>query len=497
MPRLLSSLTAAAAAVADQAADRLDAWVENHASNTEAPREEPLGFAVPTGTVPPDIADMMKAAADRGLAGEQRARWVTELEERLSRSTGGPWCSDGNPIISPYGLIVTGVTREADRDLIENARGDLFGLLAVIKYQDNVITAWENSDPPPPPSAAEHELQGMKARERDVEYVLDHVVDGRLNLHEYIDPETPAGRVKELVTTLLAQVRDAENGDQVQHLNDALHVANSNNVAMKQELDRTRALLEHARTDGSASHLEVAAVMGAYDRGLTLTDIEVREDSLAERVLAALIVERARVIELDRKLDRHHRHDKAELTTADDVRAAAAARIRAAADSAEQAAAHVNASDPTDEATTEGFLAGMRGAAALIDEAPEADPHVAHIDTVNGRAAAADETPDDMPVVTPGSFIEAVLATGGTVVIDDNGDPHVTDILIGEPRDTGTLITADGKRHRFTKATASPVDGYVIENGNDDHAIALGIVENIKEYEGRVRADRDDEALDG
>jgi hypothetical protein len=490
MPRLLTSLGAAAAALADQAADRLDAWVENHASNTEAPREEPLGFAVPTGTVPPDIQDMMKAAADRGLTGEQRARWVTELEQRLSRSTGGPWCSDGNPIISPYGLIVTGVTREADRDLIENARGDLFGLLAVIKYQDNVITAWENSDPPPPSSAAEHELAGMKARERDVEYVLDHVVDGRLNLREHIDPETPAGRVKELVTTLLTQIRDAENGDQVQHLNDALHVANNNNVAIKQELDRTRALLEHARTDGSASHLEVAAVMGAYDRGLTLTDIKVREDSLAERVLAALIVERARATDLERKLDRHHRHD-AELITADDVRAAAAARIREAADLADLAINVTPADSDVDAAAADAFVAGLRGAANIIlDQTPEADPNVAHIDTVNGRAAAADETPDDMPVVTPGSFIETVLATGGTVVIDDNGDPHVTDVLIGnDPAAIGTLITADGKRHRFTKATASPVDGYVRD------ATEPGEAE--PERAGRVRADRDDEALDG
>lgn len=486
MPRLLTSLSAAAAALADQAADRLDAWVENHASNTEAPREEPLGFAVPTGTVPPDIADMMKAAADRGLTGEQRARWVTELEERLSRSTGGPWCSDGNPIISPYGLIVTGVTREADRDLIENARGDLFGLLAVIKYQDNVITAWENSDPPPPPSAAEHELQGMKARERDVEYVLDHVVDGRLNLHEYIDPETPAGRVKELVTTLLAQVRDAENGDQAQRLTDDLAAALGTIADLERKLD-THHRHDEADAGGAPFMPAPQARQHAHTIGVALNMYDKGQDPLASLNLRHPLDLSGRVAALASEA----LHLKGNANTA------AAARIRQAADSAEQAAAHVNASDPTDEATTEGFLAGMRGAAALIDEAPEADPHVAHIDTVNGRAAAADETPDDMPVVTPGSFIEAVLATGGTVVIDDNGDPHVTDILIGEPRDTGTLITADGKRHRFTKATASPVDGYVIENGNDDHAIALGIVENIKEYEGRVRADRDDEALDG
>jgi hypothetical protein len=402
--RLISSLATAAAVLADHAADRLDAWVENTA-DTEAPRETPLGFSPATGTDAPDPEAIINAAASRGLAGEQRDRWLAEVKGRLDVSTGGPWCTEERDtptgrIISPYGVIATGVTREADRDLIENARGDLYGMLALAEHDDQVIAALKarskafeaaladcNTDAGNAMAEAvnlRRELEGMLARERAVDHVLDSLVDGRLNLAEYIDPETPAGRVKELITTLLHQVRDAENGAQVQHLTDALHVANSNNAAMKQELDRARALLDAARQDGSASHLEVAAVMGAYDRGINLADIDVREDSLAERVLGALIVERGRASDLERKLDAHHHHDAEAATDVDAVRAAAAARIRDAAEEYERLAK----SEPGgyEPVGVNSYLAGMYESARIAaDETAEADPDVAHIDTVNGR----------------------------------------------------------------------------------------------------------------
>jgi hypothetical protein len=545
MPRLFSSLAAAAAVLADQAADRLDTWVENN-TDAEAPRETPIGFTVPT-----DVT--VKGVDVKGLTGEQRARWLAEVKGRLDASTGGPWCTEEreNPtgrIISPYGVIATGVTREADRDLIEDARADLFGLLALAEYDDQVIEALQY--------AARHQTERRNVAERE-----------------------------------LAGMYEREAAvDQVQRLNDALHVANSNNASMKQELDRARALLEAAQQDGSASHLEVSAVMGAYERGLTLTDIDVREDSLAERVLAALIVERDRASDLERKLDAHHRHDSADgdepglfmaagparqlvhtikvamdmydnghdpmtltlhhpldlagrvagvlstslrernadgavdrcdrdahtdadavraraaerilafaaeelpkvndtygtvyisgletaaalivdtamserkmLTEESDTGAGAAMRIRQTADDAEA----IVAPELTDAETNEfaHYLAGMREAARIAaNELAAADPDVAHIDTVNGRAEAR--------LVEPGSVVEAVLNNGGTVAIDDAGEPHIVATPL-VPLGPGTLVTADGKWHRFTSGTAQTVD----------HDVALGIMQNIKDYE--------------
>lgn len=262
MSRLLSSLTAAAAALADQAADRLDAWVENTTNTDQAPRETPLGFTVPTN-------ERGKGLNAMGLTGEQRARWLTEVKARLDASTGGPWCTEDRDqptgrIISPYGVIATGVTHQADRDLIEDARADLFGLLALAEYDDQAIELWTKStaDYAARAGDAERELQGMKVRERDVEYVLDHVVDGRLKLDEYIDPETAAGRVKELVTTLLTQIRDAENGDQVQHLTDDLAAARETIADLERKLD-----LHHRHegaTDADAVRARAADRILAY-----------------------------------------------------------------------------------------------------------------------------------------------------------------------------------------------------------------------------------------
>lgn len=442
--RLLSSLTAAASVLADQAADRLDAWVENTAAADEAPRETPLGFTPATGTDAPDPEAIINAAAARGLAGEQRARWLAEVKGRLDVSTGGPWCTEERDkptgrIMSPYGVIATGVTREADRDLIEDARADLFGLLALAEHDDEVINALKSAtrraeaeraeaerelqamhhresavdmvaaawvdgslkgyrysvDPGEPAgrvraaiegitasrgktirdlqaqiqamTRADGELGGMHEREAAVERVLDSLVDGHLKLDEYVDPETPAGRVAELVTTLLTQIRDAENGAQVQHLTDDLTAA------------------------------------------------------------------RETIADLERKLERHHRHDEAELTTADAVRAAAAARIREAADLAEQAIAVTPADGEVDSAAADAFVAGLRAAEQLtIDAEPEADPNVAHIDTVNGRGT----------LVTGRHGGRAIRYGGGSA--GDNPAGHILVTSAGYVRD---VVEADDDRH--------------------------------------------------
>lgn len=423
MPRLIASLAAAAAVLADQAADRLDTWVEN-TTTADAPRETPLGFAVPNGLEMPDEEAVIKAAAAR-VAGEQRDRWLAAVKGRLDASTGGPWVTDrGNldVITSPYGVIATGVIRDGDRALIEDARADLYGLLALAEEDARLIAAWEGAAKSHESRRAEteRELAGMHEREAAVERVLDSLVDGRLKLDEYIDPETPAGRVAELVTTLLTQIRDAENGAQVQHLTDALHVANSNNAAMKRELDRARALLEAAQQDGSASHLEVAAVMGAYDRGIDFDAIDVREDSLAERVLTALRKdrerieaetkralesgdamrsERTRADTAERKLERHHRHDEAELTTADNVRAAAAARIREAIELCEDESRSMFTKHEVD---AEGYLAGLRDAVKLVIDTD--DRHV------GAQVKHPDPLADDMLHTDAGEPIAAIPA---------------------------------------------------------------------------------------
>jgi hypothetical protein len=186
MSRLLSSLTAAAAALADQAADRLDTWVENTTSTDQAPRETPLGFTVPTPAAPDTETINIVNQTWQELADHHRDRRI----------------------------------------------------------------------------AADQELHVMKVRERDVEYVLDHVVDGRLKLDEYIDPETPAGRVAELVTTLLTQIRDTENGDQVQHLTDDLDAARETIADLARKLDRHHR--HEGATDADAVRARAADRILAY-----------------------------------------------------------------------------------------------------------------------------------------------------------------------------------------------------------------------------------------
>jgi uncharacterized protein YdbL (DUF1318 family) len=285
----------------------------------------------------------------------------------------------------------------------------------------------------------EDELEGMKQREGAVERVLDSLVDGRLKLAEYIDPETPAGRVKETLNTLLHQVRDAEERAALAERKlDAHH--------------RHDAATEHAdgpflpASDARAEAHLIKVALDHFDRGddprVTL--------HFQGRPLATRVVDTIAAARCD-----HDAH-----TDADAVRAGVAARIRAAA-AAELSNAQSNpAGGVGDEFNA--YLAGMDAAARIADGEPaEADPSVAHIDTVNGRAAEADAR-----LVEPGSMVEAILATGGTVAIDDTGEPHIIDtplVQIGP----GTLITADGTRHEFTSGTAKHLN-HDTEGDTDD-----------------------------
>lgn len=260
--RLLSSIIAAAAALDEQAADRVAAWADSLTTPDEAPRETPLGFAVPTG-------ERVKGVDAKGLTGEQRARWLAEVKTRVDASTGGPWCAEEreNPtgrIISPYGVIATGVTTEADRDLIEDARADLFGLLALAQYDDQIIEALQHAarHQTERRNVAERELAGMHEREAAVERVLDSLVDGRLKLTEYIDPETPAGRVAEIISTLLHQAHHAESGAQVQHLTDDLKAARETIAALERKLDAHHR--HDAATDADAVRARAAERILAY-----------------------------------------------------------------------------------------------------------------------------------------------------------------------------------------------------------------------------------------
>lgn len=520
--RLITSLANAAAVLDAWAADRLDAWAENQAP-TDAPRETPLGFTPATGTDAPDPVAVVNARAAGGLTGEQRTRWLAEVNGRLDASTGGPWCTEERDrptgrIMSPYGVIATGVTREADRDLIENARADLYGLLALAEHDDDVIKAWGKAADAQAARRheAERELEGMHYRERQVEKVVAAWDNKEGNLKGYngtIDPETPAGRVVALLhdlckarphtiasNTARYQALDAisanlrehglspADGDYATGITDAVRLALADRAEALETVDDLRRKLDaHHRHDATeaddpfmpaaearqhAHTIKVALDM--YDNGtdplasLTLhhpLDLSGRVAALASH---ALQLGKRGDTDIDKGGAMYYAgmRDAAALApeeTIEAVKQAAAARIREAADLADQAIAATPvgndfAEAAVDAAAADAFVAGLRAAADLaLDEAPEADPNVAHIDTVNGRAD-----------YTPGPFAEAILATGGTIVVDDQGDPHVADIPLGVPTGPGTLITADGKRHRFTGGTASPVNDNENTEGNDD-----------------------------
>lgn len=433
--RLISSLTAAAAALADHAADRLDTWVEHTTAGADALRETPLGFTVPTVPAPKGVDAM-------GLTGEQRAQWLAEVEARLDASTGGPWCTEERDrptgrITSPYGVIATGVTREADRDLIEDARADLYGLLALAKHDDEVIEQWSKAtaDYAARAGNAERELEGMKARERAVDGVLDALVDGRLKLAEYVDPETPAGRVRDLVDTLLKQVRDAEaRADTLERKLDAHHrhdaeLTTADDVRTRAAerilayaaeekhkvndtygqvylsgLETAAALIVDGEDDGVDIDTDSPFLPAAQARAEThlikvaLNHIDAGHDPrgvlhfndrpLAARVVAAVMADRP---------------DAA--TDSADVRARAAARIREGADHVERIAKEHD----VDPLGRNAFLAGMYESARIA----EAD------DAADGVIITAEGEPRFTFPEAPTNLVTTALERHGVIDAED------------------------------------------------------------------------------
>lgn len=113
---------------------------------------------------------------------------------------------------------------------------------------------------------AQRELGGMRDRERAVDTLIESVVDGKIRLAEWVDPETPAGRVYELIATLLRQAHDAER-------------------------------------QGDAGALEnVEAAVTTYERGDNPLEIGLPDGTLAVRIALALHNSRQRITELEREM---------------------------------------------------------------------------------------------------------------------------------------------------------------------------------------------------
>lgn len=451
--RLITSLTHAAAVLADQAADRLDAWAENQAP-AEAPRETPLGFTPATGPDAPDPVAVVNARAAGGLTGEQRTRWLAEVNGRLDASTGGPWCTEERDtptgrIYSPYGVIATGVTREADRDLIENARADLYGLLALAEHDDDVIAAWGKAAAAQAARRheAERELEGMHYRERQVDRVVTAWDNQHGTLKGYngtIDPETPAGRVVQLLhdlckarphtiasNTARYQALDAisanlrehglspADGDYATGITDAVRLALADRAEALETVDDLRRKLDahhrHDATEADDPFMPAAeARQHAHTIKVALDMYDKGTDPLASLVLHHPLDLSGRVAALashalqlgkrgDTDIDKGGAmyyagmRDAAALAPEETIQAvkqAAAARIREAAD--EYATEAEENPGNRDLAEASAYYAGMSAAASIAEDIePAPDAAVAHIDTVNGRADAENTERDD------------------------------------------------------------------------------------------------------
>lgn len=216
---------------------------------------------------------------------------------------------------------------------IEEAEDDADGTQSLAERVHAAMTAVKRQR-----DEARSELHGMHERERQVDKVIAAWDVKRGNLKGYdrlgvIDPETPAGRVVELLRELCSvRPRTTES------------------------ITATRAALD-----------AITAALRSY--GLDINGDGDYAANVVEGVRGAL-----HAIE----------------TAADD----AAARIRAAAAAELATVQSTPGNDTGDEFNA--YLAGMEAAARIAaDEATEADPGVAHVDTVNGRqrpAQAAETT---------------------------------------------------------------------------------------------------------
>jgi hypothetical protein len=224
--------------------------------------------------------------------------------------------------------------------------------------------------------ALQGELNGMHHRERQVDKVVDAWDNGSLKGYDgTIDPETPAGRVVEL----LREVCKARSTSVLEPRGAALN-----------------AILANLRTygldlvdDDYPTGVVKAVSVALRDRGDALQQLRTIDNALTMHADKRDPMTMA----LKHPADTAARVAEA-LSTAGRV----LADINRAADTAEQAAAVTEADGECDAIAADMFIKGMRAAAHIAaGDTPEADPNVAHIDTVNGRGAHAQRA-DDRPV---------------------------------------------------------------------------------------------------
>lgn len=223
--------------------------------------------------------------------------------------------------------------------------------------------------------ALQGELQGMHYREQQVDKVIAAWDVKRGGLDGYdgtIDPETPAGRVVELLRDL-TKVRP--------NTTPVIKAHRAALDAIYAELGEYGLLQDN---DGDYAESIAAATRAA------LTDRATARQQLKaiERTIASIPAEGRTIA------DRVHAAFTALITQArQDTGAAAATRIRELA-RGETTTVHEGLS-VNDAIEFNAYLAGLERAAQIAaGETPEADPDVAHIDTVNGRQRPA-QAPTD------------------------------------------------------------------------------------------------------
>lgn len=252
-------------------------------------------------------------------------------------------------------------------------------------------------------NALQGELRGMIERERAVDAVVDAWDTERGNLKGYdklgvLDPETPAGRVVELLRDLCkARPNTTESINARKLALDAIYAElGEYGLLQGNDGDYAESIVTATRA-ALADRADARQQLEAIER--TIASIPAGDPAegrtVADRVYAAFaaLTEPAR-----QNLD---------------TGAAAAERIRAAATSyADDVEANLGKHN-TAEASA--YYAGMIAAASIAaDETPEADPNVAHIDTVNGRHRPAQAPEIRDPDPTPGEHTPEGRGPGET-----------------------------------------------------------------------------------
>lgn len=225
-------------------------------------------------------------------------------------------------------------------------------------------------------TALQGELQGMHHREREVDKVIAAWDNGSLKGYDgTIDPETPAGRVVEL----LREVCKARSTS----------VLEPRGAALAAILANLREYGLDLVDDDYPTGLVKAVSVALRDRADALQQLHT--------IGSALTMHADKRDPMTMAL-KHPADTAARVAEALSAAGRVLADINRAADTAEQAAAVTEADGECDAIAADMFIKGMRAAAHIAaGDTPEADPNVAHIDTVNGRGAHAQRA-DDRPV---------------------------------------------------------------------------------------------------